>query len=439
MTLQAYFLNKEKIGSCDPPSLLHQAMRSLLRDKEGTIAALRDIPPELYPQLFLEAYGCKHKDIMKAMDILDGIDILLYEKIHPRCKLEVLDLRYKIQKFWTQWCDIDASSVDSSRFNRVVNDESSKRRHQSAALEVVLDLWLIDGEMDKMSAITVNWASGRNNIHLCVHKIYFIDMPIQGNDLRFIQLDCIQELEVTLITKEITCAMFSPFLGQMRSMQKLILTVLGPEHINPQNVEDQEQLVTQLSSQLLGLHRLRELYLHCIVFLKGQLNKVLRNPLPELLESCASTLQELDLGVCGLQDIHLKAILPGLKLCSQLRVLNLHGNSVSRATLFQVIHHLAGLPHLMLEVYPAPLESLNSLNMLDQSTFDLICSELMEVLKDLGSPRCILVGYDLCLRCGKIVFQRGKPTLKLVCCFSAQIKKILFKNLEEKGITNFVS
>lgn len=195
---------------------------------------------------------------------------------NSRCKLEVLDLRYKIQKFWTQWCDIDANNVDSSRFNRVANDENSKRRHQSAALEVVLDLWLIDGEMDKMSAITVNWANGRNNIHLCVHKIYFIDMPIQGKDLRFIQLDCIQELEITLITKDITCAMFSPLLGQMRSMQKLTLTVLGPEHINPQNVEDQEQLVTQLSSQLLGLHKLRELYLHCIVFLKGQLNKVLR-------------------------------------------------------------------------------------------------------------------------------------------------------------------
>lgn len=87
-------------------------MQSLLREKESTIAALRDIPPELYPQLFLEAYGCKHKDIMKAMvpqwpfhclpmgcflehtmshesynvlqDILDGIDILLYEKIRPR-------------------------------------------------------------------------------------------------------------------------------------------------------------------------------------------------------------------------------------------------------------------------------------------------------------------------------------------------------------------
>ena len=52
-----------------------------------------------------------------------------------------------------------------------------------------------------------------------------------------------------------------------------------------------------------------------------------------LLEKVAGSLEELDLNVCGIMDSHLKAILPALSHCSQLRVLShvwkpcLHGHS----------------------------------------------------------------------------------------------------------------
>ncbi|XP_054985747.1 PRAME family member 12-like [Sorex araneus] len=182
-----------------------------------------------------------------------------------------------------------------------------------------------------------------------------------------------------------------------------------------------EQDMTHLC-QCANLTQLKELSL------RGTSLSLVREPLRMLPENCAPTLQDLDLGICGLQDSHLEAILPALKLCSQLSVLSFYGNSVSMATLVQMLHHLAGLPHLTLEVYPAPQESYIAPNTLHQRTFDLLCAELRGVLRDLGKPRSILLSTMSCSCCGKIMFHNCEPMLFPVSCYNGLIQKISFPN-----------
>ncbi|CAO2589952.1 PRAME family member 18 [Lemmus lemmus] len=92
------------------PTLLHLAVRSLLRDEAVAVSGLQDLPMELFPPLFKEAFTHKRFMILKAMVqvwpfpclplgglmkmkasyletlqiILDGINVLLDQKVHPR-------------------------------------------------------------------------------------------------------------------------------------------------------------------------------------------------------------------------------------------------------------------------------------------------------------------------------------------------------------------
>jgi len=92
------------------PTLLQLAMQSLLRDEAVAISALPDLPMELFPPLFKDALTHKRSNILRRMvqvwpfpclplgglmkmkapyldvlqTILDGIDGLLDQNIHPR-------------------------------------------------------------------------------------------------------------------------------------------------------------------------------------------------------------------------------------------------------------------------------------------------------------------------------------------------------------------
>nr|KAF6382724.1 hypothetical protein mPipKuh1_009058 [Pipistrellus kuhlii] len=98
-----------------PPTLLHQAGESLLRDQALAIAALEHLPAELFPQLFIQAYRSRRLQVLKAMSqawpftvlplgglpdlsldevfkaILDGLDLLLAQEVRPSCLQTPLD------------------------------------------------------------------------------------------------------------------------------------------------------------------------------------------------------------------------------------------------------------------------------------------------------------------------------------------------------------
>ncbi|XP_055966850.1 PRAME family member 12-like [Sorex fumeus] len=413
---------------------------------------------------------------MKSLEaVMEGIDVLLAQEVHSRrCKLQVLDLGPIGDQFWYQWCGTPVRWSSKGKAPRPV--ESARKGHTSARLEVVIDLTVSIAPLPKLTAYMLNWVKERKDVHLCCRKITFLHNSFIDMCLNTVKLSCVQEVEANLYWKTSTLELFAPILDQTKNLQRLIILCTEvPRHIWPSMLKGESWFVTLLSTQLFQLHSLRELYLESATFLKGHLDQVLRCPrtpletlsltgcplleqdlthlgqcpnltqlkelslrgtllsrvrdhLRLLLENCASTLQDLDLGMCGLQDSHLEAILPALTLCSQLRILKLFGNRVSRAVLVQMLRHLAGLPHLTLEVYPAPQESYSAPKRLHQKTFDLLCARLRAVLRDLGKPRVILVSTEPCSLHGKALLYNFEPTMSSYPCCHYQTQKISFLN-----------
>ena len=91
-----------------PPRLLDLAGMHLLRDDDLAFSALEQLPVELFPPLFTEAFNGRHTEILKVMvqawpfahlplgglmkkphqetleAVLDGLDVLLAQKVQPR-------------------------------------------------------------------------------------------------------------------------------------------------------------------------------------------------------------------------------------------------------------------------------------------------------------------------------------------------------------------
>ena len=91
-----------------PLRLLNLARKSLLTDEALTISTLEHLPIELFPPLFMEAFCGRRRKTLKALvqawpfvrlplgslmqtphlgtlqAVLDGLDVLLTQKDHPR-------------------------------------------------------------------------------------------------------------------------------------------------------------------------------------------------------------------------------------------------------------------------------------------------------------------------------------------------------------------
>uniref|UniRef100_A0A8C2PAB1 Uncharacterized protein n=1 Tax=Capra hircus TaxID=9925 RepID=A0A8C2PAB1_CAPHI len=457
------------MSAYDPLRLVNLAAMSLVKDEALAICSLEYLPMELYPPLFMAAFSGRHSEILKAMvqawpfarlplgglmqkphqgtiqAVLDGLDVLLAQKVHPRrCKLRVLDLRNTGQDFWKMWSG-SSVHVSSSSSMTPVAEVRSRTEQPLAPLEVFIELHFKESVIDDFLIYLMRWVEQRKaSIHLCSNKLKIASTPLENimQVLGIVQLDCIQEVEVNCIWHLSTLAMFAPFLGQMSNIQRLYLS-----HIH--GLEQDNQDLLQLTSQILQLRNLRDLRMEAPSFLEGRLDQMLRClkiPLdnisitnclltesdlthlswcpkicqlkglnlsgvtltdfsPELLqvllEKVAGTLEELDLNLCGITDVHLMAFLPALSRCSQLRVLTMCGNLFSMTVLESLLCHTDRLPDLNLELYPAPRESYNSLRVLHLER--LLKAELWQLLTDLGRPRKIWISPSPCPYCGEDV------------------------------------
>ncbi|CAN0570705.1 unnamed protein product [Rangifer tarandus platyrhynchus] len=374
-----------------PPRLLDLVGRCLLRADGLDFSALESLPMELFPPFFLEAFGGYQTKTLKAM-------------------------------------------VQTWPFVRL-------------PLGALIDLPHVGPLQAVLEALDVLLAQKRkSSIHLCCKKLEIVSMPMDNivKVLSMVQLDCIQEVQVSCTWNLPTLATFAPFLGEMSHLQRLRLS---HAHVSAFKKQEHDHLV-HVTSQFRRLGHLRDLHLESPSFLEGCLDQMLRclktslynisitnclltesdlthlsqcrnicqlkglnlngvtltNFHPELLqvllEKVAGTLEELDLNLCGIMDSHLMAILPVLSSCSQLRVLSICGNLISMAVLESLLCHTDGLSDLSLELYPAPRESYSSLGILHQERLAQLKAELWEILTDLGRPRKIWVSPSPCPYCG---------------------------------------
>lgn len=128
-----------------------------------------------------------------------------------------------------------------------------------------------------------------------------------------------------------------------------------------------------------------------------------------LLEKVAATLQELDLDLCGITDSQFEAILPALCHCSQLRYFSLCGNFLSMANMEKILRHVARLPNLSHEWYPAPQESYSPQGVPLEGRLKEIQAEVLEILKDLGRTRTIRISPSPCPHYGDDICDHLEP------------------------------
>uniref|UniRef100_A0A8C5XZA5 PRAME nuclear receptor transcriptional regulator n=2 Tax=Microcebus murinus TaxID=30608 RepID=A0A8C5XZA5_MICMU len=480
-----------------PPSLLELAGQSLLRDEALAIAALEELPGELFPPLFAVAFFGRRGETLKAMvqawpfaclplgalmkeqrptpeifqAALDGLDGLLAQEVRPRrWKLHVLDLRKNAhQDFWTVWsgtrlgvCSwLEPAAAQPVRKKQKVNASSSVAAEQPLApVEVVIDLSLKQGTQDALLTYLIEKVKQKKGLlHLCCKKLKIFAMPMQNIKmiLSMVQLDSIEDLEVNCTWKLSTLGKFSPLLGRMSNLQRLLLSHI---HMSSTSPEKEEQCVAQFTSQFHCLLHLQELYLDSISFLKGRLDQVLRclkspletlsitncqlsesdltclsqcpsisqlkdlglsgviltdispEPLQVLLERTSATLQDLDLDECGIMDSQFVVILPALGRCSQLTTFSFCGNPISMAVLERLLHHTIGLSRLSHVLYPAPLESYeDTRGTLHLGRLAYLHAKLKRMLQESGRPGMVWFSANPCPRCGDRTFYDPEPIL----------------------------
>ncbi|XP_036034528.1 PRAME family member 12-like [Onychomys torridus] len=327
-----------------PPTLLQLAVQRLLREEALAISALQDLPMELFPRLFQEAFTRRQSAVLRAMvqawpfpclplgglmkmkdsyletlqTVLDGIDTLLGQKAHPRShKLRVLDLRALHRDFWNVWAGDKPDACSRVVKRKRKTQERCARIGAEQSLKVFVDIYLKPRALDACLSYLFLWVEGRKGLlQLGCKKLKISTMAIQNmvKVLEMLDLDCMEEVEVCCTWKLSTLAGFAPYLGQMRNLRKFLLShICEPASISP---EEKRKLISQFTSQFLNLECLQELSLDSVSFLEGQMYQVLR-----CLEAPLETVSITD---CQLSESDLKSLTqcPGIR---HLKHLNLSG------------------------------------------------------------------------------------------------------------------
>ncbi|XP_034359666.1 PRAME family member 12-like [Arvicanthis niloticus] len=456
------------------PTLLQLAMQSLMRDEALAVSALQDLPIELFPPLFKDAFTHKRFNILRKMvqvwpfpclplgglmkikppyldilqAILDGIDALLDQNIHPSSyKLRVLDLRALHKDFWTVWAgDTTASCNPGAKCKRKPQRRGSKIITKPNSLKVFIDLFLKPRTLDTCLSYVFQWVRERKALlQFVCKKLKINTVGIQNivKVLEVLDLDCVEEIEVCCTWKLSTLATFAPYLGQMKNLLTFILSRIHvPDSVTP---EEKKQLVSQITSQFLNLQSLQDLSLDSICFLKGQMDQLFRcleapleilsitdsqlsesdlkslsqcpgirqlkhlnlsgviltdmnpEPLRVLLERVAPTLKTLDLENCMITDSQLNVLLPALSQCVQLIMFNYIRNPISVAVLERLLYHTSRLSCLSLEMYSTPWEIYGAQGASHHRRLDELREELSKTMMNLEHTRTVWFSVAPCL------------------------------------------
>ncbi|XP_013365572.1 PREDICTED: PRAME family member 23-like [Chinchilla lanigera] len=458
-----------------PHTLLQLASQSLLTDKALAMEAVEHLPGVLFPPVFMEATTRGHTEVLKAVvlawpfpylplgvlmmrkpgtlgtqdalvqvqqsllqAVLDGIDVLLSQVSCRRWKLQVLDMRDVHQHFWRVWAENKSEACSSDTKKRRKTERSVPRAAKGQTLKVIVDPWINHGWLEPLQIYLFQWVQERKDlVQLEYKKLHVRGMCTEWltEFLEVLNLDSVQEVDVGHSWTVIALAHFSPFLGQMKNLHKLILSHISvPAIISP---EEREQLFTKIASQFLNLHSLQEIFMDSVDFLEGHLEQVLRclkcpletlslshcqlshsdwNKLPQsekteqlkhlhlscirltdfsseplriLLDNVTASLTTLHLENCGITDEQVCAFLPSLSCCSQLTTFCFVRSFLSIGTMKKLLCHTARLRNLKQELYSVPTGVYIPLGGVYPQMGNELCEVLRRMMKTLNHPRTV--------------------------------------------------
>ncbi|EHB08694.1 PRAME family member 12 [Heterocephalus glaber] len=321
------------------PTLLQLAVQNLLEDKDLAMGALEDLPGELFPEVFMEAFTRGHTEVLKAvvqswtfpclplkplmnllkpgtsqlelddvlwqnrslwmlqavLDVLDGLDGLLAQKVCPRrVKLQALNFRAMHKSFWRVWAGKMFENHCRFWFRRMISASSSeamKRRKidngpriaEKQPFQLVLDFMFSQDLQDPLKSYLLKWVQEKKGLVQLECRELDTDLTHTQNItdvLKMANLDSVQELRVYLTSTHSILAQFPSYVGQMKNLQKLTLHNLSVLFFSKEQIK---QLVPELTSQFPKLHCLQEVYLDSVSF---PVLKSLTSPLEKLSISC---------------------------------------------------------------------------------------------------------------------------------------------------------
>ncbi|XP_077647706.1 PRAME family member 12-like [Urocitellus parryii] len=372
-----------------PPMLLELAGRRLLSNKSRAVLDLEELPIEIFPPLFVEAFSRGHTEVLKKMVqawpftclplgalmrkpqlemirvVLDGLDMLFAQQDRPRrWKLQVLDLRNVPQNFWRMWSGavVDACSPEDIKKNRTL--KLGPAMAAKPPFKVYVPAYTSQEEQEQLLAQLTS---------------------------QFLRMDCLRKF----------CANAVFLLeGHLEQVLRHLKTPLETLSITNCQLSDSDW---NYLSRYPNARQLRHLELRGI-----KLTDFSLEPLQILLDSTATTLNSLDLEACGITDSQLQALLPALSHCSQLVILSIHGNGLSMSTLRDLLLHTSRMSQLSVELYPAPLESYDAHGTIHPGRCSHLCAELTAIVRDFRQPNILVFCTVPCRHCGsKFLYNQG--------------------------------
>ncbi|XP_036059318.1 PRAME family member 12-like [Onychomys torridus] len=376
-----------------------RAVQWLLKDEALAISALEDLPMELFPPLFKEAITGRQTNLVRAMVAAWPFHCLSMGALPTISHMETLK-----------------AVVDALDFLET-------QKHLKEA----------------------RWRKGSVQLYCRELKIRASHVYTVIGILNTLDRDCVQDLELNSWWQQGSQAWFSHCLAQLRNLCKLpLLGIRQTAFSGNSALPDMKKCVTEPGPQFPNLDCLQHLYLNGIYFLKDNLETLLRclktpletlsithsqlsqadlnhlplslnlhqlthlnlssvvlsclstGPLCILLERVAATLKTLELEGCRMKVSQLSAILPVLNQCTQLSKINFLDNDISMAVLHDLFRHTANLSELLLEMYPAPLESYDDTGHVLKHRFARHCSELMDILRAIRQAKSVYFAAGAC-------------------------------------------
>ncbi|KAM4806907.1 PRAME family member 12-like [Urocitellus parryii] len=301
-----------------PPTLQELAGRSLLKDKSRATLALEDLPIQLFPPLFMEAFSGGHTEqggggealamLSPTWEGLPDVEVLVAAVLTPeggcacpslswyrRWKLQVLDLRNVHGNFWRMWsgAEVDACSPGVMKERQTV--KASPDTGPTLPLKVLVNLCFQRRSLNAFYSFLFRWVDERKGlIQLCCKKLQMCPLPVRTIEkiLERLDLDFIQQLDVQCLWSLSTLATFATYWGQMSNLRQLFFSQVYVSACASQ--EERDQLMDDITSQFAKMDSLRRLYLDGVFLLEGRLCQVLR-----LLKTPLETLSITD---CLLSD-----------------------------------------------------------------------------------------------------------------------------------------
>ncbi|XP_034357619.1 PRAME family member 12-like [Arvicanthis niloticus] len=461
------------MSTYNSPTLEQLALEALLRNDAIDFSDLENLPTMLFPPLLLQAFKSRCTEILKAtvvawpfsylpvgpllktagvemmQAVLGGIDILVNQNVHPRKKLQVLDLRDVHQDFWDAWAGREDGGCSADTLRKKQVPESHPTYTPTELLQVVTNLSLIFPLKEDQKCL-LQWAQ-KNSESLqliCLKmKICVSPLEITKEVLDVFQPTYIEELEICSHEVLSNLRLFPHYLDPIRNIIRSNLNQIHFQCNDANTVTDVKRYAAKFFSQFSKLNHLQSLYLNgshisydnmkiLFRFLKtplesfsmtffelsmSDLNHISKckklyqlkqlhfnavvfsescfKSLRILLENVSETLQSLQFEHCRMEDSQLKVLLPALSQCSQLNSIIFDGNYFSTPVLRDLLQCMANLSNLTVEVYPAPKECYDTRGYIVVESFSQLCPELVQMLMAKRQPKTIMFVTATCPNC----------------------------------------